>query len=171
MVSVIHVHGNARLWRTLGDLEVKCTSDGSKYVEFNECDTKFRSGETRYARSFEPKCGAHPKTLSGAQYWKDKATPWNVYVCMSDSPFYFAVDYTPSARLKVGQATENGIGKCMALGASLQGRKNCMDNNDNIIGRSLNSYKQPLLNQMSEGSCKHIALFPTNLYTTLYVHF
>ena len=50
-----------------GDLQLKSASDGSRYVEFSECDTKTRSGEASDTRPFKPKCGTLQKTLRSVQ--------------------------------------------------------------------------------------------------------
>ena len=48
------------LW---GDLELKKTSAGVEYVEFNERATKTRSGATNDVRQFPPKMFAKPGKL------------------------------------------------------------------------------------------------------------
>ena len=44
-----------------GDLEVKCSSEGTKYVEFSEQDTKTRTGEGSRTRPFKPKMWSMPE--------------------------------------------------------------------------------------------------------------
>ncbi len=52
-----------------GDFSINSTSDGFKYVEFNERDTKTRSGESNSCRAnSSPKCGAHLTIPLGALY-------------------------------------------------------------------------------------------------------
>ena len=42
------------------DFTSKETSDGKAYIEFNERDTKTRSGATKESRAFKPKMWSNP---------------------------------------------------------------------------------------------------------------
>ena len=43
-----------------GDFTSKETSDGKAYIEFNETDTKTRSGATKESRAFKPRMWSNP---------------------------------------------------------------------------------------------------------------
>ncbi len=49
---------------TYDDFCIHSTPDGFKYVEFNERDTKTRSGETNASRQFKPKMWNTPNNIS-----------------------------------------------------------------------------------------------------------
>lgn len=51
-----------------GDVEMKLTSDGLQYVEFNERETKTRKGHGA-ARAFAPKMFAQPGKLLSSKYY------------------------------------------------------------------------------------------------------
>ncbi len=51
-----------------GDFSIHSTSDGFKYVEFNERDTKHVQVSLIHAANSSPKCGAHLTIPLGALY-------------------------------------------------------------------------------------------------------
>ena len=162
---------------TYGDLEVKETTDGKRYVQFNERDTKTRTGDTgQGTRAFRPKMWSTPHNPEQCPvqlfelYLSKRPTDY----CDDDSPFYLAINYDAKPggfwykRQKLGMNRLGNIMKIMASKAGLQGkktnhsaRKTCVITltranlpETQIIQltghrnvQSLNSYKQPSLMQ------------------------
>ena len=81
-----------------GDLEVKCSSEGTKYVEFSERDTKTRTSEGSHTHPFKPKMWSTPEkpdrcpVLLFENYLMQRPSQ----MCQFHSPFYLAVNYKPS---------------------------------------------------------------------------
>jgi len=76
-----------------GDLSVK-TSNGSKYIEFNERDTKTRTGESGEKRAFQPKMWSTPSCPQRCavrlfELYVSKRPP---EMCNPDSPLYLAIN-------------------------------------------------------------------------------
>ncbi len=69
---------------TYGDFCIHSTPDGFKYVEFNERDTKTRSGETNASRQFKPKMWKNPNNIFEKFLQKRP-----VEMCKLESPLIF----------------------------------------------------------------------------------
>ncbi len=116
---------------TYGDFCIHSTPDGFKYVEFNERDTKTRSGETNASRQFKPKMWNTPNNISRCplRIFEKFLQKRPVEMCKSESPFYLAVNYNYSnddiwyKKQKMGKDRINTIMKRMAASAGLSGEK------------------------------------------------
>ncbi len=111
---------------TYGDFCIYSTPDGFKYVEFNEKDTKTRSGETNASRQFKPKMWNTPNNISRCplHIFEKFLQKRPVEMCQSESPFYLAVNYNYSnddiwyKKQKMGKDRINTMAgcKCWSLG-------------------------------------------------------
>ena len=127
------LHGRDEHYKlTFGDLEVKETTDGKKYVQFNERDTKTRTGETgQNTRAFQPKMWSTPQNTDRCPvrlfelYLSKRPTD----CCAADSPFYLAINYDVKPggfwykRQRLGVNRLGNIMKIMANKGGLQGNK------------------------------------------------
>ncbi len=166
---------------TFGDLELKCSSDGSKYIEISERDTKTRSGESNNTRAFKPKMWSTPSNPEKCPvliFEKYIAQQPN-QMCNPDSPFYLSINYKPGdgthwyKRQKMGKDRIGQIMKRISTQDSLQGRKTNHSARKTMITKlahcdvpdsrimqlsghknvqSLNSYKQASLKQQQHMS-------------------
>ena len=165
-----------------GDLNIHTTDEGYKYVEFNERDTKTRSGESSASRPFSPKMWSTPQNNQQCpvriyEKYLQKRPP---QMCEPDSPFYLAVNYKPSPaneywykQQKMGKERIGNIMKRMAAAADITGKKTnhsarktmitALTKNDvpetqimQLSGhtnvQSLNSYKKASINQQKKMS-------------------
>ena len=116
---------------TFGDFVIKSIPDGFKYVEFNERDTKTRSGETSASRHFKPKMWSTPDNQARCpvlifEKFLQKCPP---EMCKTESPFYLAVNYKHSTddlwykKQRMGKDRINTIMKRMAATSGLSGEK------------------------------------------------
>ena len=76
-----------------GDLEIKNTTDGTKFVEFSERDTKTRNGESSNSHPFRPKMWSTPENIDRCpvrtfEPYVSKRPP---QMCEPQSPFYLSV--------------------------------------------------------------------------------
>ena len=53
-----------------GDVEMKCTTTGEQYIQFNERETKTRKGQAGNTRKFAPKMFAVPRKWQSAVFNK-----------------------------------------------------------------------------------------------------
>jgi hypothetical protein len=91
-----------------GDIEL-CSTDEGEFLQFNERETKTRSGNSTHIRPFKPKIFA----IGGAKYpieaYKKFSANRPSNMNHADSPFYLAVNYKPA------QATNMWF-KALAMG-------------------------------------------------------
>ena len=76
------------------DFQVKVTSDGKKYVEFNERDTKTRTGASGERRAFKPKMwsNTHCPDRCPVRLFELFVSKRPPEMCKDDSPFYLATN-------------------------------------------------------------------------------
>ena len=81
-----------------GDLEVQCSSEGTKYVEFSERDTKARTGEGSHTRPFKPIMWSTPEKTDNCPMllFENYLMQRLSQMCQFHSPFYLAMTYKPS---------------------------------------------------------------------------
>ncbi len=110
-----------------GYFSIHSTSEGFKYVEFNERDTKHVQVSLIHAANSSPKCGAHLTIPLGALYVFLKLffIKCPTEMCKSVSPFYLAINYNHSnddiwyKKQRMGKDRINTIMKRMAETAGL----------------------------------------------------
>ena len=156
------------------DFEVKVTSDGKKYVEFNERDTKTRTGASGERRAFKPKMwsNTHCPDRCPVRLFELFVSKRPPEMCKDDSPFYLATNLKFTnfwyKRQPMGINKIGSIMKRMAEKADLKGRKTnhtarktsvetlyraqfqdseVMQFTGHRNVASLNSYKKPCLEQ------------------------
>ena len=165
---------------TYGDLEVKETTDGKKYVQFNERDTKTRTGETsQNTRAFQSKMWSTPQNPD-----RYPVRLFELYLskrpkdyCEVDSPGHYNHDVKLGSfwykRQRLGVSRPANMMKIMASKGGLQGNKTNHSARETCVTtltrarvpetqiiqltghrniQSLNSYKQPSLRQEEEKS-------------------
>ena len=117
---------------TYGDLEVKETTDGKRYDQFNERDTKTRTGDAcQGTRAFRPKMWSTPHNPEQcpARLFELYLSKRPTDCCDDDSLFYLAINYDAKPggfwykRQKLGMNQLGNIMKIMASKAGLQGKK------------------------------------------------
>ena len=81
-----------------GDFKVQSTTDGAKYVEFSERDTKTRTGESSNTRAFKPKMWSTPQNPEHCpvRLFEKYLSKRPSQMSTPDSPFYLAVNYHPA---------------------------------------------------------------------------
>ena len=114
-----------------GDFSIQSTEDNYRYIEFNERDTKTRTGETSAVRAFKPKMWSTPLDPDKCpvrifeKYLQKRPSE----MCEAGSPFYLAVNYKASCddlwykRQRMGKDRIGSIMKRMACSAGVTGKK------------------------------------------------
>ncbi len=79
-------------------MEILVSTDGFKYVKFNERDTKTRSGESNSCRQFKPKMWSTPNNPSWCpvRIFETFLHKRPTEMCKSVSAFYLAINYNHS---------------------------------------------------------------------------
>jgi hypothetical protein len=117
-----------------GDLSLKANELGREYLEYNERETKTRTGETSstHQRSFRPKIFATPDDsencpVAAYKEFEKRRPPSMIY---HEAPFYLATNYRRDPESQtwykgqpLGENTLRTIIKSMAEKAELPGRK------------------------------------------------
>lgn len=163
-----------------GDLSLK-SSNGSQYIEFNERDTKTRTGESGEKRAFQPKMWSTPSCPQRCpvRLFELYTSKRPQEMCKPDSPLYLAINDKYEAfgnwykRQPMGVWRIGMIMKKMAEKAGLTGRKTnhsarktavenlcrakvpdsqVMQFSGHRNVQSLNNYKTPSLEQQQEMS-------------------
>ena len=115
------------------DIELRSDENGREYLEFNERETKTRTGEnSTHLRAFRPKQFANPDDPSNCpvtafKIFRDRRPPTTK---TAESPFYIAVNHkrAPDAEFwyknqPLGENSLRSIMKVMANKANLPGKK------------------------------------------------
>ena len=128
------IHFRLRGWKehremSWGDAKLCQTSTGQEYLEFNERETKTRSGtrSLEWLRAIAPKMFAVPNNKKcPVKAYKVYAEKWPVGIKTDDAPFYLAVNNAKSGSVKpwfkkapVGVNKLNSLMKTMAPKAGL----------------------------------------------------
>ena len=101
------IHFGFRGWKEhremcWGDVNLCQTSTGQEYLEFNERETKTRSGNNpRNVRAIAPKMFALPNNKKcPVKAYKVYAEKWPAGIKTDDAPFYLAVNNVKSGSVK-----------------------------------------------------------------------
>ena len=113
-----------------GDLEIKNTTDGTKFVEFSERDTMTHNGESSNSRPFRPKMWSTPENLDHCpvRIFELYVSKRPSQMCEPQSPFYLSVNRNPCdiywyKKQRMGTNTLGQIMPSLAKKANLEGKK------------------------------------------------